>query len=329
MILTGLEIEMLPLGNADCILVTGWEGNFPTRVLIDGGNKGDFDKVRSFLDNSGISHIDHVVCSHPHDDHAGGLLEIAQDRSLTIGKAWMHLPLLNHPLFGSRLMFESYKKSERGKEILETLETIENLEATFNFRNVPIYEPFLGNAIAFLTVCGPAQLFYKNQLAQFIKKKKIASHLQEAIDRVASVEEESASLDNNPLTSPENNCCPILATAIQGKKFVFTADAGVQALQVARFAKSNLLKDCTWLQVPHHGSRRNMTPALVAFFSPRIAYISSEGSHKHPSRAVVNAFKNSGTVVYSTHYPTETILYYKIGNTPFRSHYGATKSLWE
>ena len=45
----GLEIDMLSLGNADCILVSFWSGVSVHRVLIDGGNKGDAPIVRSFL----------------------------------------------------------------------------------------------------------------------------------------------------------------------------------------------------------------------------------------------------------------------------------------
>ena len=44
----GLEIDMLSLGDADCIIATCWTSFGPQRILIDGGCAVDFPTVRDF-----------------------------------------------------------------------------------------------------------------------------------------------------------------------------------------------------------------------------------------------------------------------------------------
>ena len=88
----GVEIDMLSLGDADCILVSFWSGFSVHRVLIDGGNKGDAPIVRGFLRGLNIATIDDVLSTHLHDDHSGGLIDLLSDETLTFGKLWCHVP---------------------------------------------------------------------------------------------------------------------------------------------------------------------------------------------------------------------------------------------
>ena len=64
----GIEIDMLSLGDADCILVTCWKNGEPERVLIDGGRLSSVETVRGFLRRRNVKTLDHVVCSHSDDD---------------------------------------------------------------------------------------------------------------------------------------------------------------------------------------------------------------------------------------------------------------------
>src|SRR5262249_10293255 len=88
----GVEYDMLTLGDADCILVSAWNGQTVSRVLIDGGYKNDADKVRSFLRGMNISHLDAVLSTHGHDDHSGGLIELLADETLDIALLLSHVP---------------------------------------------------------------------------------------------------------------------------------------------------------------------------------------------------------------------------------------------
>ena len=42
-------------------------------MLIDGGNVADSSLVVSYLESQGVDTLDHVVCTHAHEDHVVGL----------------------------------------------------------------------------------------------------------------------------------------------------------------------------------------------------------------------------------------------------------------
>lgn len=67
-----LKVTMIDVGNADCFL---FEQDGKT-ALIDCGTRHDGDEVVQYLKDSGISRLDYIVGTHPHDDHMGGMLEI-------------------------------------------------------------------------------------------------------------------------------------------------------------------------------------------------------------------------------------------------------------
>jgi beta-lactamase superfamily II metal-dependent hydrolase len=83
--------------------------------------------------------------------------------------------------------------------------------------------------------------------------------------------------------------------------YLFTGDVGRAGLGDVISRENEHLKGLAWMQVPHHGSRRSMTPEIINHLAPRKSFISCEGSRKHPSNKLVNALKEHGKV-FSTHY---------------------------
>lgn len=333
----GFEIDMLNVGDADCILVTEWAQNKPTRVLIDGGNAESAKVLKSFLQTRGISYIDHVVSSHPHDDHARGLIELANDTSVEIGVAWIHRPELHVDMLQVEYALNQVRGIRRTQAIQESLQTTRDLITQLERRNIPVFEPFVGQEIGCLTVAGPSEKYYAELLAQFADESGIEAservrqgcEIQELVEAFMEnmSTDSSGELLDNPQTQPENNSSVILATAFDGNKYLFTADAGAQALSLA--ANAYDLADCWWMQIPHHGSRRNITEDIIELFCPKIAYVSAAGNRKHPRRAVVNAFKKNGASVYSTHYPIPNNIWHHYGDVPDRADYSVTIPLWE
>ena len=63
------SIHFIDVGQADAALVE-CDGHY---MLIDGGNKGDSNKIYSILKNKKIPYLDIVIASHAHEDHVGGL----------------------------------------------------------------------------------------------------------------------------------------------------------------------------------------------------------------------------------------------------------------
>ena len=65
-----LQVHIIDVGQADAILVkTPDAGNW----LIDGGTSSTEDELVRYLQKQGISRLDYVIATHPHEDHIGGL----------------------------------------------------------------------------------------------------------------------------------------------------------------------------------------------------------------------------------------------------------------
>src|SRR5262249_1463157 len=238
----GLELDMLSLGDADSILVTRWINGVPTRVLIDGGNKSSTSLVTSFLLARRIRYIHHVVCTHPHDDHAAGLVEFVADPRFDFGTFWMHLPWKHTNL---QVLDETLRRTSArriAKIINESLQTSWNLANAVWRRKPYIYQPFTGHQIGFLTVCGPSPQLYGNLVSEFSDADRLLEFennlvayerimLLEDARRILhkSADEGGGALGAEP-TEPENDSSVILATKFGSHLFLFTGDAGLLGL---------------------------------------------------------------------------------------------------
>lgn len=115
-------------------------------------------------------------------------------------------------------------------------------------------------------------------------------------------------------TSAENNSSIILLLQVDGEKFLFTSDAGIEALNNAINKAENLgidLREVGFLQIPHHGSKHNVGPTILnriigeklreqKYLKTACISAPKNGDPKHPSGKVVNAFKRRGAEVYAT-----------------------------
>lgn len=64
-----LEIYFMDVGQADAALLC-CDGEY---ILIDGGNSDDSSFIYSFLKQHNADHLKYIICTHPHEDHVGGL----------------------------------------------------------------------------------------------------------------------------------------------------------------------------------------------------------------------------------------------------------------
>ena len=123
-------------------------------------------------------------------------------------------------------------------------------------------------------------------------------------------------LSNKP-TSAENNMSIVQYAELNNKKIMLTGDAGREALEEAKnYLVDNLyvsLPGIDYFQVPHHGSRRNVSSELLDEICGSklplwkkgtedfTAVISSAKEDKdHPRKAVVRALIHRGASVLTT-----------------------------
>ena len=67
-----LHVYYIDVGQADSILIV----NKNQSALIDAGNNDDGQEVVNFIKSKGITKLDYVIGTHPHEDHIGGLDDV-------------------------------------------------------------------------------------------------------------------------------------------------------------------------------------------------------------------------------------------------------------
>ena len=304
------EIDYMPVGTGsrggDAIALR--YGDFSSRetykvVIIDGGTKESgkalVEHVKTHYETT---HVDVVVASHLHNDHVSGLTEVFS--GLTVEKLIAHLPW-NYTTSLKRMTTTQSTAENLGTKLEKSLCTLSSVIDLAEEKGVTIVQPFAGEKILDdLYVLGPTKNYYESLLANFggtpevkpiHKIEEMFISIKDAIvnwlDETLDVETLS---DDHPDTSPENNSSFVLLLAVDGKRFLFTGDAGKEALTKSiDFAESNSLSlsKVDFFDVPHHGSKRNLGPTVLDRLMPRKAFISCppEGDPKHPSRKVINA----------------------------------------
>ena len=135
-----ISIDMLSLGNADSIIV--WlkdDNNNHFVILIDGGNKGDSEKVITHLDkyilkDAGKRAPDLIICTHHDKDHIGGLIGVVEHYGNSIGKVWINNPAEHISSQAYQTLKESFRQKSASKQYEVILESLTNLD-DFHFNS--------------------------------------------------------------------------------------------------------------------------------------------------------------------------------------------------
>ena len=333
----GYEIDFLEVGenskSGDAIALRF--GNFDgTReeqkvVIIDGGYKVSGENLVNLVKNHyETDYVDLVVLTHPDADHASGLKVVLDE--LNVGELWMHKPWEHN--IGKASLFKDGRVTDNsiGERLKKSLDTAYSLYELAIEKDIRVQEPFAGLG-AFnnnLQVIGPAYEYYNELLLDFTKmpeKAAITSESSFFLNPITTVAKKALSwvtdhwsidsiVDEGDETSAQNNSSVILQLTVDGKRLLFTGDAGRQALTYAADClgdRSSLLP-LQMMQIPHHGSFRNIGPTVLdQLVGPKVAIgtpphfaaivsCAPEGEPKHPSRKVTNAFKRRGADVAKT-----------------------------
>lgn len=162
----GVEVDVISLGDADCAVVTQWQGFFAHRILIDGGSGCDAEIVLDFLRRRNSTHFWAVVCTHLHNDHANGLIKLVRSSAISFTHGLMH-DITKHVGAGALR-----RASAANDGVSEVVETTRALAAAFASRGITPIEPFAGMGIAKwpeITVLGPSLPYYNSVIGEFAK----------------------------------------------------------------------------------------------------------------------------------------------------------------
>lgn len=327
----GYEIDFIPVGDGEKSgdgIALRFGNLFGKReefkvVVVDAGFKesGGNEIVSHIKKYYGTPIVDLAISTHPDNDHIAGL-ELVLDQ-LQVKKIWMHQPW-KHTGDISQL-FKDPRVTDKGvKEALrKSLDEARDLEKLATAKKIPIEEPFAGiNFESALYVLGPSKQFYESLLPDFrgTPEAKI-SLLGKAIEAAREIVKKIAerwdyeTLDDSGETSAENNTSTILLLLNEERYSLLTSDAGILALNnVINLFKENpgFWSKLNFVQVPHHGSKRNIGPTILnAIIGPILqdkeakiktafASIAKDSDEKHPSKKVTNAFKRRGAPVHTT-----------------------------
>jgi len=334
-----IEVDFLPVGDGqkggDAIAVRFGDpaGSRDAQfvMVIDGGTQDSgtalVEHIRKYY---GTDQVDLVVSTHPDADHASGLKVVLEE--LDVKRLWLHRPWEHAS--DIRELFKSARLTNTSLEkyIRKSLTNAHDLEDMAEQREIPIDEPFSDQPLPFqdlgVFVLGPSNDYYESLLPNFRSTPEAKAAEEDSLFRnlielaKAGIKKLFESWGIETLTDPEenatsaeNNSSVVLLLKLGGQVLLLTADAGVPALELAADRADVLgvsLQAANFIQIPHHGSRRNVGPTILnRIVGPKLpqgsapkttAFVSccKDGAPKHPAKKVTNAFQRRGANVIAT-----------------------------
>lgn len=333
------QIDFLPVGEKRCgeaiaIRFGDLESDDLTKqyiVLIDGGYSSDDERIINYLkEHYGTDYIDLMVSTHPDIDHIGGLPGVVE--KARVANLWMHLPW-EHSADYLEARQSEFVNASVAKKLKKALSSSNDLALAADAKSLVPVEPFAGTQFptpyGTVTVLSPTVQHYENLIDQILGGKTASSlqkstlpSLEAALQQLAASQSVMESHHHETLsdkldTTPSNNTSAVILIELNdGHKFLFCGDAGKSTLEIA-YAAYELLGHKTGelhlVQVPHHGSRRNVGPTILdKFLGEKTAKVGAKVGNAvvsvgkvcnvdgHPKKVVTNAFKRRGYPVTQT-----------------------------
>jgi hypothetical protein len=316
-----LAVEFLPVGDSDgdAILIQYGEAASYSLNLVDGGYASIGEKVIQHINEHYGQNIiiHHMVVSHADNDHAAGLIDVF--KNFRVGTLWMNRPWL----YASEVVHQfhgNWTVDGWIKHVRDNHKYLVELEELARARGMEPKEVFQGAQIGPSLVLAPSRARYVSLIPDLDKTpppyksevtpRSIFETARSVLDRIKETLFGETLDANPPATSASNETSVVQLTVYEDHRVLLTADAGPGALtEAAVYAHGlGMLTAPDLIQIPHQGSRRNVTPAVLDAWlgqpnggTPQRgqAYV-MVGAQKpdHPRKKVKNAFIRRGYPVY-------------------------------
>lgn len=290
--------------------------------VIDGGYAADAEPIaRHIQQRYGTKIIDHMVVTHPDQDHAEGLAklcELCEVRNLWMLRPWQ---------YANELMsyFTTYTSVDRlASKLRSSYPFIDELEKVAIKNKITISEPFQGTKIGLFKVLAPSPNRWAHLVIDSDKTPEnadtglLGNLFEMAKSAVRFIKagwgSEKFSTED---TSNENEMSVIQYLEFNGRKIVLTGDAGRAGMtEAATYAPQAglVLPGVSDFQAPHHGGRRNVNSEILdAWLGPILSGLPAPGNElftavisaskddpAHPRKAVRRGLLHRGAMVVTT-----------------------------
>jgi beta-lactamase superfamily II metal-dependent hydrolase len=295
-----------------------------TVVVIDGGFKDDGQRIVDHIKTHYSTEVvDLVINTHPDQDHINGLEAVISE--LDVKELWLHLPWEHNQGLAEKFHDGRITDNSISEKLKETLNKAHELYELAISKGITVKEPFadLSDAKGNVKILGPTLDYYESLIPEFDgmpETKSVSAMFESAFSRVLDGIKKIFArwgedhINDDSKTSAKNNSSAITQIIVDGRRLIFTGDAGIEALDYAADQLNACIDPANirFFQIPHHGSRRNVGPSvlnrLIGEPVPQgqtrlitaIASSSKKGEPKHPRKAVLNAFTHRGASVLAT-----------------------------
>ena len=314
-----IEIDFIEAGDSssgDAIAIRRRHNDLDWVYVVDGGYADDgqklVDHIRKHYGQS--YYINHLVLTHADADHASGLEAVLREirvECLWMNRPWRHVDDLMP-------MFKRYQDRDRLiARLKRAFPKIADLEEIAHNRGIEIRDVFQGDTIGEFTVLSPHRTTYLLLVVESDKTPVPTTGLMALLGEPVSPAvwgEENLKGDTEG-TSADNEASVVQFADVCGTKVLLTGDAGVRALTEAHQAALQMGKSAyplDWFQVPHHGSRRNLSsdvldtwlgarlPSPLQDTAQKAVISANQNDKEHPKKAVVRALIHRGRRVFQT-----------------------------
>ena len=315
----------LDVGQGDGILIRTEQG---TSILIDGGSTSN-QRVGEYvllpaIRYYGMSELDYVFVTHGDADHISGIEYLLNAEH--IGVRIRNLVLAK---YGDR----------QGLANIETLAKEKNINVIYMEAGDKIREKLNSDMTGLTLEC-----LYPSE--RTLEAKQVVKRESDSIAEVKQVAEREASgitddkkiaigLDNaitanvpgDEVTGsgPDaNDLSIVLLAKYDGRKILFTGDAGSMVEKRLILEKNLLLSETDVLKVGHHGSRSASSEVFLQTIKPQYAIIScgKKNHYGHPHEETLMRLQTIGARVYRTDQCGAIILHIQSGKIMLHGYGG-------
>ncbi|GHH25054.1 ComEC/Rec2 family competence protein [Streptomyces lanatus] len=300
-----IRLTMLPAEDGDCLLLEYGNDDFTRRVLVDGGRRGTYQRIKPLLTELG-GEIDLLVVTHVDQDHILGVLALLDDpeRPVDFGDVWFNGfdHLHDREIFGAV-----------DGELLTTALIAQNLpwNKAFDGRSVEVGHPLTWfDDGSTMEVLAPDRHLLESLIPTWRTKCEEAGLIpgvdpmerepMPGIEHFGAINvDQLAAAPFKRDGSPTNPTSIGLLFEFEGTRIILTGDADdprlVASVRPRAEAEGGRLP-VNALKVAHHGSAKNLSNDLLALLDCDRYLISTNGKvHGHPDDiAIARILKHGG-----------------------------------